>query len=415
MDFSNVKGTKDYSFEEAIALKDFIDKIEEIYKRYGFNPIITPIVEYYDVLANKYGEEGEKLMWRFKLPYSEKEYGLKYDQTVPLQRYIAMHRPKLPFKRYQIDRAFRYDDPQHGRYREFIQADIDIVGSSGFLADVEIIDALADALHSIGFNQLKIRIFDRRLWSKKLESLGLSSHFKQILSIIDKLDKVPISVVASELRKIIGDKAEEILDFLNNKEYQSFEEFDYISKILSTIKHKTEATIDPSVVRGLEYYSSTVFEITDGTRSISLAGGGRYDGFIFVGSTKLPAVGGSIGVSRVFDVARELGLISLQQKSYSNISMFFLDESAIDYAYYVASKIRELGYYLFLIDEPVNVLDGIEICSKLGLSYVLIIGKKEKDSNTLVVHNLNSKVNEVIKLDEIESWLHSTLGRKEKS
>jgi len=139
------RGTKDFTPELAILWKEIVSKIESVYQKYGFDPIITPIVEYWDTLKGKYGEEAEKKeIWRFRVPQSKKWYALKYDQTVPLARYFARFRPKLPFKRYTIDRTFRYDEPQKGRYREFWQADADIVGSPYPEADAEILNMMIE-------------------------------------------------------------------------------------------------------------------------------------------------------------------------------------------------------------------------------------------------------------------------------
>ncbi|MEM4556214.1 MAG: ATP phosphoribosyltransferase regulatory subunit, partial [Acidilobaceae archaeon] len=195
------RGFRDFPPEVMIVRKKVIEKIASVFERYGFDPIDTSIIEYWETLAGKYGEEAEsKLIWRFKDPWSEREYALRYDLTVPLARFIAM-RPdiSLPFKRYHIAPVWRHEEPQKGRYREFYQCDADIVGSPYPEADAEILDLVVDVLKEIGFRDFKVLINDRRILSGVFENELRLSDPIPVYRIIDKLDKIGAEGVRKEL------------------------------------------------------------------------------------------------------------------------------------------------------------------------------------------------------------------------
>ncbi|MEM5820981.1 MAG: histidine--tRNA ligase, partial [Candidatus Aenigmatarchaeota archaeon] len=348
-DFLPPKGFRDFPPEVEILRKKVFSKIERIFQKYGFDPIETPIVEKFETLAGKYGEEVEnKLIWRFKLPYSDKEFGLRYDLTVPLARFVARFRPKLPFKRYHIGRVFRYEEPQKGRYREFWQCDVDIVGSNSILADVEILSVVIDVFESFGFKNYTIKLNDRRILKGIFEeSLGIrdDNTLLKIYRTIDKLDKIGKEKVLEELKSLkLSEqnlkkveelletsemKNEEILEFLKKFNQKNVSEgLNSLEKILEYVKNSERIKIDLSLVRGLDYYTAMIFEaIVNEPKIGSLAGGGRYDNLIGIFIDKsIPAVGGSIGIERLIDAGLELGIFKLDEKTYVKVGIVYTSD-----------------------------------------------------------------------------------------
>ncbi len=423
------KGSRDFPPEIQILRKEVFEKIERIFQKYGFDPIETPIVEKWETLAGKYGEEAEnRLIWRFKLPYSNREFGLRYDLTVPLARFVARFRPKLPFKRYHIGRVFRYDEPQKGRYREFWQCDVDIVGSNSPLADAEILDIVIDVFEEFGFKNFVIKLNDRRilrgLFEKELELKNKQILFK-IYRIIDKLDKIGKEKVLKEIREIIGNRKsekigelleknklnnEEILEYLESVGNKNVEEgVSSISKILEFSKAKEKIKIDLSLVRGLDYYTGMIYEaIVEEPKIGSLSGGGRYDNLIeLFAREKIPAVGGSIGVERLIDAGLELGLLKTEKKTYAKVGIIYTKEIDQKFVKKIADELRNLGINTYLSFNGIrNIADGIKDLEKRGIRYALIVGKREVENKYFTFQDLEERRrSEIESLEEVKKLI----------
>jgi len=423
------KGLRDFPPEIEILRKKIFEKIEKIFRKYGFDPIETPIVEKWETLKGKYGEEAEnKLIWRFKLPYSEKEYALRYDLTVPLARFVARFKPKLPFKRYHIGRVFRYEEPQKGRYREFWQADFDIVGAKEISADAEVLNIVIEIFEEFKFKEYKIKINDRRILRGIFEKSLQIKNFEKILSIyriIDKLDKIGKEKVIKELEKleipknslnkinelleISKEKNETIISYLENYQVEEISKaINDIKQILDLVYKKDVIKIDLSLVRGLDYYTAMIFEAVVSKPKIgSLAGGGRYDELIKIfTNTEIPAVGGSIGVERLIDAGLEIGIFKADKKTYSQIAIIYTLEVPIKKIFEIAKELRDYNLNVYMPLKGFNsILDGIKEISKRGIKHALIVGKKEIEENIYTLQNLETREKFKVKLEEVVKLL----------
>jgi histidyl-tRNA synthetase len=425
-DVSPPKGFRDFLPEDEILRKEIFSRIEKVFQRYGFDPIETPMIEKWETLAGKYGEEAEnRLIWRFKLPYSEKEFGLRYDLTVPLARFVTRFNPRFPFKRYQIGRVFRYEDPQKGRYREFWQCDVDIVGESSPLADAEILNIVIDVFDEFGFKNYMIKVNDRRILREIFEKfLGISDYstILKIYRIIDKLGKIGKEKVLLLLKELnleekVLKQIESFIDasnLSNDEIFRYLESFDSseikaaiesLKTILEFSKKKDRIKIDLSLVRGLDYYTGMIYEaVVEEPKIGSLSGGGRYDNLIgtFTGN-KIPAVGGSIGVERFIDAGLELGIFKKEKKTYSKVGIVYTKDVDVKKVWEISDYLRSKGINIFVPFEGYSgILDGVKDLDKRGIQFALIIGKKEIEEGKLTLQNLLTRERQVVKLEEID-------------
>lgn len=427
------RGTRDFPPEIQILRKEILGRIERIFQRYGFDPIETPIVEKWETLAGKYGEEAEnRLIWRFKLPYSDREFGLRYDLTVPLARFVARFRPRLPFKRYHIGRVFRYDEPQKGRYREFWQCDVDIVGETSPLADAEILNIVIDVFEEFKFKNYAIKLNDRRILKGIFEeSLGIKDYntVLRIYRVIDKLDKIGVKGVLKELKriKLSKDFIQKIESLIKTTKLKNEEVIEYLekykqenvgrgiktlTKILEYVKKPERIKIDLSLVRGLDYYTGMIYEAVVREPNIgSLSGGGRFDELIgmFLGE-KIPAVGGSIGVERLIDAGLELGIFSLDRKTYTQVGIIYTPDVEVGKVLKIADKLRDFGINVFLPYNPYKkIVKGIKEMDKRGIPFAIIIGKKELKEGKLTLQNLRTRERKKVDLENLPSFLTPSL------
>jgi len=311
--FQTPRGTRDLAPDEMRRRNWIIQTVRTVYERYGFEPLETPAFEDWALLSAK-GGGGDAIrdeIYYFK-DKSGRELGLRFDLTVPLARFIASN-PQLPkpFKRYQIGKVWRYDNPQAGRFREFWQADIDTVGSSSPEADAECLAAAAKALEALGFKDFRIRVNDRRILSGLARKLNLQPVEAAVFRVLDKMGKVGEAETAKQLKSIDA-KAVKMLDAIRagfpklGKDAEGAEELGALLKACEAYHLKVEP--DLSLVRGLDYYTGGIFEIEAGAGIGSIAGGGRYDKLIgSFGGQDLPAVGISIGIDRVAELLRSMG------------------------------------------------------------------------------------------------------------
>lgn len=288
-----LKGFRDFLPKEAVKRNYAIETLKSVFESYGFEPLETPALEYEEILTGKYGEEGDKLMYRFE-DNGQRKVALRYDQTVPLARVVAQYKNDLPlpFKRYQIQNVWRADNTQKGRFREFLQCDIDIVGTSNYLSDNEIIYVVISSLTTLGFKNFKVLVNDRTIFE------GIEP---KAIVIIDKLKKIGIDGVKVELARNGFDPT--ILERLKNS--QPTENLD---KIINS--QKNYVFFEPTLARGLDYYTGLIIEVEiEGFDAGSIGGGGRYDRLIgMFGKDDIPAVGFSFGFDRLLEAMDENNL-----------------------------------------------------------------------------------------------------------
>lgn len=382
-----LKGFRDFLPPEALKRQYIQRKMEKVFISYGFDPLETPALEYAETLAGKYGDEADKLLYLFE-DNGGRKVGLRYDQTVPFSRVIAQYAPELPlpFKRYQVQPVWRAENPQRGRYREFLQCDIDTIGSDSYFTDAEIIACTLNALKNIGFKKPQIWLNDRSIF----DSLGLT---KKEIIIIDKLDKIGKDAVLKEL-EISGKKnalslfsaienspkterLKNICQYLNQSGYLEGEDYLFV----------------PFLARGLDYYTSTIFEvkILDLAEVLSIAGGGRYDELIGSFSGKnVPAVGIAFGFDRIVETAQKLGLIP-DDKTLSQFLICILGIQNTPTAILLANKVRAKDINIEIYPEPEAKLDKqLKYANKKGVPFVAILGDNEVTTNTITVKNMAS-------------------------
>jgi len=421
------RGMRDFPPEMAILRKRVFEKIEKIFQSFGFDPIVTPIVEYWETLKGKYGDEAEnKLIWRFRLPYSNKEYALRYDQTVPLARFFARFQPKLPFKRYVIDRAYRYEEPQKGRYREFWQADVDIIGSPYEEADAEILDIIDKVFREFNFSNYTIKLNDRRLLAGIFEDdLNLKGErLLQVYRAIDKLDKIGLDGVREELRKLnlensiiekilntIELKGGEALDFVEQRYNNSLvkEAVSSLRKIID-ITNAQNVQIDLSLVRGLDYYTGMIFEaVVSKPRIGSLSGGGRYDNLISLFmNKKVPAVGGTIGIERLIDAGLELGIFKTDKKTLTDIAVIYVGNT-YKVARKIANDLRESGLNVYIDIMRRNFKKQMDYVIEKDIRYLIIVGEKDLAENKITFQDRLLNKREKVDLENIVNFVKSKL------
>lgn len=395
---STPKGFRDYLPEDALRRRFVVGKMVEVFERFGFAPLETPTLEFAETLKGKYGEE-EKLIYEFETKGGDK-VALKYDQTVPLARVIAEY-PELPkpFKRYQIQPAYRGENPQKGRYREFLQCDGDIIGLSTPLADAEILALVYEIYKNLNL-EVFIKINDRSL---------LSKYEPRYLSAVDKLLKIGPGGVIKELQAK-GISEQEAQDTL--KEITGLKETDNlkeIARLFTQMGYPKEALqFDPTLVRGLDYYTGLILEVVlkSNPTSSSLAGGGRWDNMIgkFTGVNQ-PAVGFAIGLDRTIEAMVEEGSLDTPQTPTKVLVTIFSKELE-ELSLKTASRLRSSNISTEIWLDPNARLDKqLKYANQKGIPYVVIIGPEEADKNTVALKNLNTGEQEILSFEDLTSRL----------
>ena len=339
-----LKGFRDFLPEEQIARQEMVQNIRKSYELFGFSPIETPTLEYSDILTGKYGDEGDKLMYRFK-DNGDRDVALRYDLTIPLARVVAQYGDiKKPFKRYQIANVFRADNPQKGRYREFCQCDADIVGQGGLMEDGEILALVGLTLEKLGVKDFEIRVNDRRLLDSFFDEQKISKEKKiSVLRIIDKLEKIGADVVGKEITELGVDK--KIVKMITEKKLPAGSELEKIVSVAKELNPKIKIVFDFSIARGLDYYTGMIFEVKllNAPEFGSVLSGGRYDNIIGTFANKnVPAVGMSVGVDRLFAALQELKLVP-EIKTVTKVLIANFDENLGAKYSQIANILREEG------------------------------------------------------------------------
>ncbi len=395
-----LKGFRDFLPAEARKRQYVIDILRKVFESYGFEPLETPALEYEEILAGKYGDEGDRMMYKFE-DKGGRKVALRYDQTVPLARVVAQYGNdiSLPFKRYQIQNVWRGENPQAGRFREFLQCDIDTVGTSSLLADAEIIQLVYDAYKKLGLDVV-IKINDRKL----LPQISFKS-----LAVLDKLNKIGEEGVLKELQET-GLSSEESRKLLGDtKALKASVDILRIREILKENGY-SESIIEPSptLIRGLDYYTGLIFEVVSSKdkSGLSLGGGGRYDDLIgmFLNQT-VPAVGFSFGFDRVIEAMEKQNLFP-DELSTTKVLITVFSEELSEKSIEVSSALRSKGINTEVyLDAKTKMDKQLKYADQKGIPYVVIIGPKEAEENSATLKNMQTGEQKTLPLDQLSESL----------
>ncbi len=406
-----LKGFRDFLPEKMVIRNEAIRRLRAVFEKYGFDELQTPALEYAEVLTGKYGEEAEKLMYLFRDP-GGREVGLRYDLTVPFARAIA-NNPALPkpFKRYQIQPAYRAENTQKGRYREFYQCDVDTAGSSSPMADAEIIAVVNDALSVLGFTNYKIRVNSRQVLFSIMEKAEIEeSKWLTIIRSIDKLDKKSRGEVEAELdaKGISNEQIKSVFEAISKAKPD-----DFLTTTLAYARSlgiQDTLVFDPTLARGLDYYTGPIFEsVVEEPKIGSLTGGGRYDELLKnLGGPDLPATGTTIGLDRVCDVIEELNLWPSLPKTTSKVLVTIFNQELSQQALKIATEIREkvINTEVFPSDNE-KMEKQLKYADQKGIPYVVIIGPEENEQGVVRLKNMETGNQEAVKIEELINKLTS--------
>ena len=448
------KGTRDFSTEEMLRRDYIFDTIRQVFRLYGYQPIETPAMENLSTLLGKYGEEGDKLLFRIlnsgdylsgidgdeilkldspRLSPRISEKGLRYDLTVPFARYVVQHRDEIvfPFKRYQIQPVWRADRPQKGRYREFFQCDVDVIGSDSLLNEYELITIIDKIFSRLKISTI-IKINNRKILAGIAGYIGEADKIIDITVAIDKLEKVGIDTVNDELSakglsqeaieklqpvlKLEGDteaKLMQLTSLLAGSE-QAMKGIDELRTIFSYIgqsKINCEVELDLTLARGLNYYTGAIIEVKARDVSIgSICGGGRYDNLTGVfGMAGVSGVGISFGADRIYDVLKQLGLFEGQKVPSTRVLILNFGEEETGYALQIVEKLRNINISSELYPDPVKLKKQMSYADQKKISYIIIAGNEEIKNNEVRIKNMATGEQSSVSLNEIESYISSVI------
>lgn len=407
-----LKGFRDFLPQQQIQRDTLQEKITNVYRSFGFVPIDTPILEYTEILLRKSNGETEKQVFRFE-DNGGRDVAMRFDLTVPFARFTAEHFSELymPFKRYHIAKVWRGEKPQAGRYREFVQCDIDTVGSDSAVCDFEILNVMKAALNEIGVTKITIHVNHRGIFNRFLNKLGVLEKSEDILRSVDKLAKVGQEEVLKELIDYTGDesKATEIIKYISStgsfleilntleqmaggpdKDTQRMKD---IYKMMVASGIESTYVLDPSITRGLDYYTGVVYEtfLNDLPSIGSVCSGGRYDNLAgLYMKEKVPGVGASIGLDRLIAGLEQLG-ITEKKGSYLDAEIFCQDADDIASYQKVATELRKLGINVEVFPEPKKMNQQYNVTEAKNIPWGILMTKEEIANGTFTLKNLKTR------------------------
>ena len=445
------QGTRDFDAQTIRNREYIFNTIKTIFELYGFEPLETPAMENLETLTGKYGDEGDKLIFKIlnngldnpakyqqvkedlekvlkgKNVKTFTERALRYDLTIPFSRYVAMNYRHLtmPYKRYQMQPVWRADRPQKGRYREFYQCDADVVGSYSLINDAELADIYLEVFKKLGI-EIELNINNRKILTALAELCGGADKMMSIAVIIDKLDKIGLNKVKEELEKngvgprqisiiedyllIKGSNEEKLTSlktlFANIEEgKKGIEELEFILNFLIP-NLKSQIKIDLTLARGLNYYTGIIYEVKAKSVEMgSIGGGGRYDDLTgLFGVPDIPGVGISFGVDRIYDVMEELNLFPQKMQLGATVLFFNMGNEESKFAFRQMQQLRSKGISCELFHENAKMDKQFKYAAKKNIQYAIIIGSQEMQDNNCVVKDLSKNEQELIKLNELENY-----------
>ena len=439
------KGTRDFSPVEMAKRNYIFNTIRDVYHLYGFQQIETPAMEMLSTLMGKYGEEGDKLLFKIqnsgdyfsgltdeellsrnatKLASKFCEKGLRYDLTVPFARYVVMHRDEItfPFKRYQIQPVWRADRPQKGRYREFYQCDADVVGSDSLLNEVELMQIVDTVFTRFGI-RVCIKINNRKILTGIAEIIGEADKIVDITVAIDKLDKIGLDNVNAELKEkgiseaiaklqpiilLSGTNEEKLAtlkEVLSGSEtgQKGVEESEFILKTLSAFGLKNELELDLTLARGLNYYTGAIFEVKALDVQIgSITGGGRYDNLTGVfGMAGVSGVGISFGADRIFDVLNQLDLYPKEAVNGTQLLFINFGEKEAAFSLNVLAKVRAEGIRAEIFPDSSKMKKQMGYANAKNIPFVALVGENEMNENKVTLKNMETGEQTLVSAEEL--------------
>lgn len=426
--------------EEQIPFNNIMNIIKKNYELFGFSPLDTPAIELSEILLAKAGGETEKQIYRFNK--GDNDLCLRFDLTVPLSRFVAMNQNELtfPFKRYQIGKVYRGERPQRGRFREFYQCDIDIIGNEtlDLMYDAEIPSVIYKTFNDLGIEDFTICINNRKLLKGFFESLNVQDKSVDILRTVDKIAKITEEELIQELLDFGIEKSivMQIISFVKIKENNqniikkledlniSNENFKIglaeLNSVLNGIKNlgvpDKNFKIDLTIARGLDYYTGTIYEtiLTNYPEIGSICSGGRYDDLAsYYTDKKLPGVGVSIGLTRLFDQLNSRNFIQKNQKTIADILVIYMSENEKDYAFNFASSLRQNNIKTEIFMENVKFKNKLNYANKININFIAIIGEDEKNTNIITIKNMYSGEQFKLSINEVIVFLNTNINALE--
>lgn len=440
------KGTRDFSPEEMAKRNYIFDTIRSVFHLYGFQQIETPAMENLSTLMGKYGEEGDKLLFKIlnsgdfigglndaertslssiQLTNRISEKGLRYDLTVPFARYVVMHRNEIafPFRRYQIQPVWRADRPQKGRYREFFQCDADIVGSDSLINEVELIQIIDEVFKRFGL-RVRIKLNNRKILSGIAEWIGASDRLTDITVAIDKYEKIGADLVNKELlEKGLSEEAVQKLQPVLSLEGSASEKFTQLKNILRTsevgqkgideletifahserLGLSAELELDLRLARGLNYYTGAILEVKAlDVEMGSITGGGRYDNLTGVfGMPGVSGVGISFGADRIFDVLNQLDLYPKEALHNTRLLFAPFGEAEAAWCLPLLKQFRQAGVSAEMYPDPAKMKKQMSYADNRAIPYVAIVGTTEMEQGTITVKNMQTGEQETLKPEDL--------------
>jgi histidyl-tRNA synthetase len=404
-----LRGFRDYLPQEQAARKKIMAKIAEVFERFGFAPMDTPVLEYYELLGGKYGEEGEQLMYKFQ-DHGGRKVAMRYDLTVPLARFVGSY-PELPkpFKRYQMALVWRADKPQKGRYREFMQCDVDIVGSDSIMADAEVIATFDAAFKALEIGAVRVKFNDRKLVDEALAKLKVAKKdTPKFMRTLDKLDKIGESEVVASLVEQGFDR-DILKSYSQAMEKLSKTYVAQMTELLSGLGVE-QMQFDKYLMRGLEYYTGVVFEfvLVQKPEFGSVCGGGRYDNLLEkTMGMKMPAVGGSIGLDRLFAALTDAGMIAPQ--TAAEVMVFNLDKNLTAEYLNLVTNLRQAGIDTEFYYDPAKLDKQFKYAEAKNIQVAVIFGADEAKKRKVNLKNLKDKQQVTVDLDDLVTEVKSML------
>jgi histidyl-tRNA synthetase len=444
------KGTRDFSPKEMMKRNYIFDTIKSVFKLYGFQPIETPAMENLSTLMGKYGEEGDKLLFKvlnsgdylsgvpegvlkegnsIKLTNKISEKGLRYDLTVPFARYVVQYQSEInfPFRRYQIQPVWRADRPQKGRYREFYQCDVDVIGSDSLINEIELVKIIDDIFTKLGI-KVTVKINNRKILTGIAGIIGESDKVVDITTAIDKLDKIGLEKVREELLAkgisaeginklkpvltMTGTNEEKLLQIeavISESEtgMKGISEMRTIFNYLSSVKVFSKVEVDLTLARGLNYYTGSIFEVKAGDVQIgSVAGGGRYDDLTGIfGMPGVSGVGISFGADRIYDVMEQLNLFSIETTSATQVLFTNFGSTEELYCLPILTGLREAGISAEIYPEPGKMKKQMNYANRKNIKYVVLAGESEIAEGIVTLKNMETGDQKKIKSGDLIGYL----------
>ena len=435
------KGTRDFTSKVMFRRNYIFKKVRSCFERYGYAPIETPAMENIETLSGKYGQEGDRLIFKVlnsgdflsksKIDSTTKSKSLskdisnkalRYDLTVPFARFVVNNQNQItfPFKRYQMQNVWRADRPQKGRFREFYQCDADVIGSKSLLNEIELIQLCDDIFTSLNIPNIQILINNRKILAAMIELMSASEYFDQFVIILDKIDKIGVENVKKELIKLGLDiKKINLLDkFLNIKNIndisvlvnqnelgkKGIEELDFILKSIDSLELKSsELKFNISLARGLDYYTGSIFEVKSSDVNIgSVAGGGRYDDLTSIfGLKDVSGVGISFGIDRIYLVMEELGLFPKDIDISSKVLFLNFGELEAKYCFKYLKELRNNNISSELYPNNDKIKKQMNYANNKGVQFVVMIGEDEMKSGQLTVKNMSTGDQKEMSISEL--------------